>query len=79
MRHVICVNSRAPIARNVRTARAMRINRLNEKIDKLHEEMQRLEPLEQQRLAVPDKQISLTDPDARSMATSGRGFRCCWL
>jgi len=26
-----------------------------------------------QRLAAPDQQISLTDPDARSMATSGRG------
>ena len=25
-------------------------------------------------LATPDQQISLTDPDARSMATSGRGF-----
>ena len=24
-------------------------------------------------LAVPDQQISLTDPDSRSMATSGRG------
>lgn len=24
-------------------------------------------------LSAPDKQISLTDPDARSMATSGRG------
>ncbi len=24
-------------------------------------------------LATPDQQISLTDPDARSMATSGRG------
>ena len=54
-------------------ARAMRINRLNEKIDKLHEEMARLEVLEQQRLAHPGQQISLTDPDARSMATSGRG------
>jgi hypothetical protein len=26
------------------------------------------------RRATPDQQISLTDPDARSMATSGRGF-----
>ena len=26
-----------------------------------------------QMLAAPDQQISLTDPDARSMATSGRG------
>jgi len=35
--------------------------------------MKRLEALEVQRLEAPDKQISLTDPDARSMATSGRG------
>ncbi len=54
-------------------ARAMRINRLNEKIDKLHEEMERLAALDKQRLEQPDEQISLTDPDARSMATSGRG------
>jgi len=54
-------------------ARAMRINRLHEKIDMLHEEMQRLEALDRERQAQPDKQISLTDPDARSMATSGRG------
>jgi transposase len=54
-------------------ARAMRINRLNEKLDKLHEEMDRLQALDKQRLEQPDQQISLTDPDARSMATSGRG------
>lgn len=54
-------------------ARVMKISRLNEKIAKLHEEMQRLEALDRQRLAQPDKQISLSDPDARSMATSGRG------
>jgi hypothetical protein len=35
--------------------------------------MQRLADLEAQMLASPDQQISLTDPDARSMATSGRG------
>jgi hypothetical protein len=29
--------------------------------------------IEAQMLATPDQQISLTDPDARSMATSGRG------
>ena len=28
---------------------------------------------EKQMLALPDLQISLTDPDSRSMATSGRG------
>src|SRR5215204_3787829 len=47
--------------------------RLKEKIEKLKEEMQRLEILEVKMLAAPDQQISLTDPDARSMATSGRG------
>jgi transposase len=29
--------------------------------------------IEAQMLAAPDQQVSLTDPDARSMATSGRG------
>jgi transposase len=47
--------------------------RLGEKIAKLKEEMRRLEVLEAKMLASPDQQISLTDPDARSMATSGRG------
>ena len=47
--------------------------RLQEKIEKLKEEMQRLDKLKGQMLATPDQQISLTDPDARSMATSGRG------
>ena len=47
--------------------------RLNDKIAKLKEEMQRLKKLEVEMLAQPDQQISLTDPDARSMATSGRG------
>ncbi len=42
-------------------------------MDGLKQEMARLEGLKAQMLATPDKQISLTDPDARSMATSGRG------
>jgi transposase len=46
---------------------------IKEKIAKLREEMQRLKTLATQMLAAPDQQISLTDPDARSMATSGRG------
>jgi len=54
-------------------ARETRIERLQDKIAKLKEEMVRLEALETERLATPDGQISLTDPDARSMATSGRG------
>jgi transposase len=48
-------------------------SRLKEKIEKLKEQMQHLEKLRVQMLAAPDQQISLTDPDARSMATSGRG------
>jgi transposase len=54
-------------------ALAMRTTRLKEKIAKLDEEMKRLEGLEAQRQEAPDQQVSLTDPDARSMATSGRG------
>jgi transposase len=54
-------------------AQAMRTTRLKEKIERLKEEMVRLEKLEARRLAAPDQQISLTDPDSRSMATSGRG------
>jgi transposase len=54
-------------------ALVLRTTRLKEKIAKLEEEMRRLEGLEAQRQAAPDQQISLTDPDARSMATSGRG------
>jgi transposase len=40
---------------------------------KLEEEVKRLAAIEKALLASPDKQISLTDPDCRSMATSGRG------
>ena len=54
-------------------ALAVKTTRLKEKLAKLGEEMRRLEELEARMLAAPDRQISLTDPDARSMATSGRG------
>ena len=54
-------------------ARTTKTARLKDKIAALKEEMQRLEKAEARRLATPDRQISLTDPDARSMATSGRG------
>jgi transposase len=46
---------------------------LREKLVKLEGEMQRLAAMEKSMLASPDQQISLTDPDSRSMATSGRG------
>ena len=52
---------------------AVKTTRLKEKLAKLGEEMQRLKALEARMLAEPDQQISLTDPDSRSMATSGRG------
>lgn len=48
-------------------------DRLKEKITRLEQEMERLDGLEAQMLASPDCQISLTDPDARSMSSSGRG------
>jgi len=47
--------------------------RLKEKLVKLEEEVKRLKAIEMQVLASPDQQLSLTDPDCRSMATSGRG------
>jgi len=54
-------------------ALAAKTTRLKEKLAKLKEEMERLKGLEARMLAAPDHQISLTDPDSRSMATSGRG------
>jgi transposase len=56
-----------PEALNTKTTR------LKEKIAKLKEEVRRLNALNARMMATPDQQISLTDPDARSMATSGRG------
>ncbi len=47
--------------------------RLKEKIDGLRRQMQSLKAMGQQVEAAPDQQVSLTDPDARSMATSGKG------
>ncbi|MBM3549085.1 MAG: IS1182 family transposase [Alphaproteobacteria bacterium] len=47
--------------------------RLKEKLGKLKEQMDKLAAYEKLMLASPDEQISLTDPDSRSMATSGRG------
>src|SRR6202521_4168226 len=47
--------------------------RLKEKIATLGEEIERLNALNAQMMASEDKQISLSDPDARSMATSGKG------
>jgi transposase len=46
--------------------------RLKDKIAALRERMRKYKALEVAVHAAPDKQISLTDPDARSMATSGK-------
>ena len=54
-------------------ALAVRTAHLKEKLAKLASELQRLKAIEKEMLASPDQQISLTDPDSRSMATSGRG------
>ena len=48
-------------------------SRLKEKIEGLKRQMQSLKEMQKQVDAAPDNQVSLTDPDARSMATSGKG------
>jgi transposase len=50
-----------------------RTTQLREKIERLQSEMQRMQTLEKEVAAAPDQQISLTDPDARSMITRGTG------
>ena len=52
---------------------AAKIQRLQEKVALLKQQMAKLDTIETELEKTPDKQISLTDPDARSMATSGRG------
>ena len=49
--------------------------RIKERLENLTVEMAKLAAIEKQVLASPDQQISLTDPDSRSIATSGRGSR----
>ena len=48
---------------------AAKVERLNSKIEKLKEEIIRLNEINDQMMSSQDRQISLTDPDARSMAT----------
>jgi transposase len=47
--------------------------RLQDKLTSLRQQMKQLRAIESKLQQQPDKQLSLTDPDARSMATSGRG------
>lgn len=50
-----------------------RTHKIREKIAGLRRQMQYLQDMAAQVQAAPDNQVSLTDPDARSMATTGRG------
>jgi transposase len=57
----------SPIGFDVKTVR------LYEKIARLRQQMRELAQVKKQLQKQPDRQLSMTDPDARSMATSGRG------
>ena len=50
-----------------------RVLHLEEKIASIKSQIANFNEINKQLQQTPDKQISLTDPDARSMATSGRG------
>ena len=50
-----------------------RVSHLKEKIATVKEQARKLRRIEGRLREAPDQQISLTDPDARSMATRGRG------
>lgn len=51
----------------------LRTTQIKEKLVRLKQEMARLREIDAQMRKTPDGQISLTDPDARSMAVGGRG------
>src|SRR6202162_2489701 len=50
-----------------------RVEHIKQKVETVKKQMRELKRTGTQMLQAPDGQISLTDPDARSMATSGRG------
>ncbi|NWL80920.1 IS1182 family transposase [Pseudomonas taiwanensis] len=56
------------------TVAQAKAERLHNKIAALKAKMQELQAIETQLEATPDKQISLTDPDARTMKTRGSGI-----
>ena len=56
-----------------RRAHTTQVARIEEKLARIRQEVRRLEDIAQQLDETPDGQISLTDPDARSMATYGKG------
>jgi transposase len=50
-----------------------RVEHIKEKVATVKRQMRELKQIGKQMAQAPDGQVSLTDPDARSMATSGRG------
>jgi transposase len=50
-----------------------RVEHIKEKVATVKHQMRQLKQIGKQMAQAPDGQVSLTDPDARSMATSGRG------
>ena len=54
-------------------AAELRTTRLTTRLGELRRQMRELEAMEQAVAASPDRQISLTDPDARAMASAGTG------
>jgi transposase len=54
-------------------AAELRTARLTTRLDELRRQMRELEAMEAAVAASPDRQISLTDPDARAMASAGTG------
>jgi transposase len=51
----------------------MRVARLSERLEALRYQMRHLQAMERAVAEAPDHQVSLTDPDARAMATNGKG------
>jgi transposase len=51
----------------------MRTVRLRDRLDRLRQQMRDLHTMESAVAVAPDAQVSLTDPDARAMATNGKG------
>jgi len=49
-------------------------HKLEDKIDSLKKEVERFNDLEKEMMDIPEKQLSLTDPDARSMRSRGAGI-----
>jgi transposase len=53
---------------------AIKTSRLRDKIAAMKQQMQQLQEIDARLRAAPDQQISLTDPDARSMIARGSGI-----